>query len=208
MQNIEEYRPRYHNPIAIQSGFNLIHGGGDEGSRTIYVGNIDQLITEEFVRALFGQVGRVVQAKIFYDWGSFSVFAFLEFSEHREAVRAIAFNGRILFNRDMKVRLMSIPAPRERIDTAEHFHVFVGDLDCSIDDNSLREAFSSMGAISDAKVIREPGTLRSKGYGFISFPIREDAQRAIEEMNGKTVGRRSVRVNWASRRGFGVKMEE
>jgi len=65
-----------------------------------------------------------------------------------------------------------------------------------------------MGAISDAKVIREPGTLRSKGYGFISFPIREDAQRAIEEMNGKTVGRRSVRVNWASRRGFGVKMEE
>lgn len=81
-----------------------------------YVGNIDQLITEEFVRALFGQVGSIVHAKIFYDWviisilfpysrfmlciqGSFSVFAFLEFSRHQEAVRALAFNGRILFNR-------------------------------------------------------------------------------------------------------------
>lgn len=68
------------------------------------------------MRVLFEQVGRVVQSRIFYDWvghfvilydahlyhvfqGSFSVFAFLEFSEHREAVRAMAFNGRILFNR-------------------------------------------------------------------------------------------------------------
>lgn len=36
----------------------------------------------------------------------------------------------------------------------------------------------------------------SKGYGFVSFPKREDAERAIEQMNGQWLGRRTIRTNW------------
>ena len=49
---------------------------------------------------------------------------------------------------------------------------------------------------SDAKVIRDPATLMSKGYGFVSFPKRDEAERAIEQMNGQWLGRRTIRTNW------------
>ena len=52
---------------------------------------------------------------------------------------------------------------------------------------------------SDAKVIRDPTTLKSKGYGFVSYPKREEAERAIEQMNGQWLGRRTIRTNWATR---------
>lgn len=38
---------------------------------------------------------------------------------------------------------------------------------------------------SDAKVIRDPQTLKSKGYGFVSYARREDAEKAIKLMNGQ-----------------------
>ncbi|CAI4220613.1 unnamed protein product [Auanema sp. JU1783] len=82
----------------------------------------------------------------------------------------------------------------------EHFHVFVGDLSPEVDNKALREAFAPFGEISDAKVIRDVGTLKSKGYGFVSYPKREEAERAIEQMNGQWLGRRTIRTNWATRK--------
>lgn len=57
---------------------------------------------------------------------------------------------------------------------------------------------------SDAKVIRDPQTLKSKGYGFVSYPERELAERAIEQMNGQWLGRRTIRTNWATRKPTGA----
>jgi len=64
----------------------------------------------------------------------------------------------------------------------------------------LKDAFSKYGEVSEAKVIRDSQTLRSKGYGFVSFVRKEDATKAIEEMNGQWIGRRIVRTNWAARK--------
>ena len=55
---------------------------------------------------------------------------------------------------------------------------------------------STFNIFSDAKVIRDPATLMSKGYGFCSFPKRDEAERAIEQMNGQWLGRRTIRTNW------------
>lgn len=85
----------------------------------------------------------------------------------------------------------------------EHFHVFVGDLSPEVDNKALKEAFAPFGDISDAKVIRDPQTLKSKGYGFVSYPKREEAERAIEQMNGQWLGRRTIRTNWATRKPTG-----
>lgn len=64
----------------------------------------------------------------------------------------------------------------------------------------MKEAFAPFGDISDAKVIRDCQTLKSKGYGFVSYPKREEAERAIEQMNGQWLGRRTIRTNWATRK--------
>ncbi|VDK45166.1 unnamed protein product [Anisakis simplex] len=90
--------------------------------------------------------------------------------------------------------------PTPKIDTSKHFHVFVGDLAAEVDNNMLKAAFTAYGEISEAKVIRDPQTMKSKGYGFVSFPSKESAEKAIAGMNGQVIGRRQIRTNWASRK--------
>ncbi|KAK0396613.1 hypothetical protein QR680_001786 [Steinernema hermaphroditum] len=93
------------------------------------------------------------------------------------------------------------PQPiQPKVDTSKHFHVFVGDLSPEVDADILRSAFHKYGNVSDSKIIRDAQTMKSKGYGFVSFPEKESAEKAIEGMQGQMIGRRAVRTNWAQRR--------
>jgi RNA recognition motif-containing protein len=49
-------------------------------------------------------------------------------------------------------------------------------------------------------VVRDPQTLKSKGYGFVSFTKKVEAENAIALMNGQWLGSRSIRTNWATRK--------
>jgi len=82
----------------------------------------------------------------------------------------------------------------------EHYHIFVGDLSPEIETQTLREAFTPFGEISDCRVVRDPQTLKSKGYGFVSFTKKVEAENAIALMNGQWLGSRSIRTNWATRK--------
>ena len=53
---------------------------------------------------------------------------------------------------------------------------------------------------SDCRVVRDPQTLKSKGYGFVSFMKKVEAENAIALMNGQWLGSRSIRTNWATRK--------
>ena len=75
--------------------------------------------------------------------------------------------------------------------------VYVGNLPWSVDDNKLKEMFSSYGEISEAVVIKDKFSGRSKGFGFVTFDSDEAAQKAISEMNGKEVEGRALKVNEA-----------
>jgi len=110
--------------------------------------------------------------------------------------------------KEMRVNWATSPGTQQRIDTSKHYHVFVGDLSPEIDNKMLREAFAPFGHISDVKVIRDLQTLKSKGYGFVSYVDREDAERAIEEMNGQWLGRRAIRTNWATRKPGNLTLDE
>ena len=52
----------------------------------------------------------------------------------------------------------------------------------------------------DCRVVRDPQTLKSKGYGFVSFMKKVEAENAIALMNGQWLGSRSIRTNWATRK--------
>ncbi|WAR21515.1 TIA1-like protein, partial [Mya arenaria] len=52
----------------------------------------------------------------------------------------------------------------------------------------------------DCKIIRDPQSLKSKGYGFVSFVNKQDAETAISSMNGQWLGSRPIRTNWATRK--------
>lgn len=193
------YNPRFHYQAAQNAGFHT--GSSDEQPRTLYVGNLDSSVTEDFIGTLFGQVGTVTKTKVIFD-GHNDPYAFVEFGDHTQATNALqVMNRRMLLEREMKVNWATEPGQQQaKVDTSKHFHVFVGDLSPEVDNKTLKEAFIPFGEVSDAKVIRDPGTLKSKGYGFVSYPKREEAERAIEQMNGQWLGRRTIRTNWATRK--------
>lgn len=75
--------------------------------------------------------------------------------------------------------------------------LFVGGLSWGTTDEGLRQAFEAFGEVSEAKVITERDSGRSRGFGFVTFNADDDAQKALEEMDGKEVDGRAIRVNEA-----------
>ena len=74
-------------------------------------------------------------------------------------------------------------------------NIFVGSLPFSIEEADLRESFEAYGAVDSVKIITDKFTGRSKGFGFVEMPNDEEAQKAIDELNGATVSGRAIVVN-------------
>ena len=81
--------------------------------------------------------------------------------------------------------------------------LYVGGLSWNTDDHGLRMAFEQHGEISEAKVITDRETGRSRGFGFITFNEASDADNAIEQMNGTELDGRTLNVNEAQERSGG-----
>lgn len=77
--------------------------------------------------------------------------------------------------------------------------LFVGSLPWSVNGDSLKALFSQYGEITEAIVISDRQTGRSKGFGFVTFANEESAQKALE-MSGKEVEGRPIVVNVAKPR--------
>ncbi|GAX81410.1 hypothetical protein CEUSTIGMA_g8840.t1 [Chlamydomonas eustigma] len=81
------------------------------------------------------------------------------------------------------------------------FSIFVGDLGPEIDDVYLLQFFQAYYASArSAKVIIDPTTGRSKGYGFVRFIVETERDRSLTEMNGVFVGSRAIRVSLATQK--------
>ncbi|WP_067065950.1 RNA recognition motif domain-containing protein [Roseateles chitosanitabidus] len=86
--------------------------------------------------------------------------------------------------------------------------LYVGNLAYSVRDESLQEAFGQFGSVTSAKVMMDRETGRSKGFGFVEMATDEEAQAAINGMNGQALEGRAIVVNVARPReerpgGFG-----
>ena len=78
--------------------------------------------------------------------------------------------------------------------------LFVGGLAWATNDDSLRNCFSGFGTVTDAKVITDRETGRSRGFGFVTFSSNDEAAAAIAEMDGRDLDGRTIRVNEAQER--------
>ena len=79
-------------------------------------------------------------------------------------------------------------------------NIFVGNLAWGVDDVVLREAFEAHGEVERAKVIHDRETGRSRGFGFVEMPNREEAESALEAMEGKDLMGRAIRCNESEQR--------
>lgn len=82
--------------------------------------------------------------------------------------------------------------------------LFVGGLSWNTSDENLHHAFSAFGKVSDAKVISDRETGRSRGFGFVTFDVDDEARSAVAALDGTVLDGRTIRVNEAEeRRGGG-----
>lgn len=75
--------------------------------------------------------------------------------------------------------------------------LYVGNLPWSINDADLKELFSGAGEVTDATIILDRNSGRSRGFGFVEM-AREVGQKAIEKFSGHIIDNRSLRVNEAN----------
>lgn len=79
--------------------------------------------------------------------------------------------------------------------------LFIGGLSWNTNEGGLRAAFEQFGELDEVKVVVDRNTNRSRGFGFITFQNEADAQTAIDEMNGKELDGRTIKVDVAQDRG-------
>lgn len=78
--------------------------------------------------------------------------------------------------------------------------IYVGNLSFNTNQDSLRDAFSEFGEITDVHVVSDRETGQSRGFGFVTMGTSESASKAIESMNGAMLDGRPLRVNEAEER--------
>jgi RNA recognition motif-containing protein len=88
-------------------------------------------------------------------------------------------------------------APHEAEEVSKR--IYVGNLPFSTTDEELEELFARHGAVESAKVITDRETGRSRGFGFVEMG-NEDADKAIQALDGQDLGGRPLRVNEARER--------
>ena len=78
-------------------------------------------------------------------------------------------------------------------------NIYVGGLPYSVADGELEDLFSAHGTVESAKVITDKYTNSSRGFGFVEMSSVEEAEKAIEALNGTELQGRTLTVNLAGR---------
>ena len=78
--------------------------------------------------------------------------------------------------------------------------LFVGNLDFNVTENDLQDAFAAHGTVVETNLVTDRATGRPRGFAFVTMSSPEEAQKAIDALNGKELGGRALNVNIAKPR--------
>ncbi|KAJ6973316.1 hypothetical protein NC653_033604 [Populus alba x Populus x berolinensis] len=78
--------------------------------------------------------------------------------------------------------------------------LFVAGLSWSVDEKSLKDAFSSFGDVTEVNILYDRNSGRSRGFGFVSFCKEDEAASAKDAMDGKALLGRPLRISYALER--------
>ena len=78
--------------------------------------------------------------------------------------------------------------------------LFVGNLDFKVTENDLQDAFAAHGTVVEANLVTDRATGRPRGFAFVTMSTPEEAQKAIDALNGKEMGGRALNVTVARER--------
>ncbi|XP_015273512.1 PREDICTED: polyadenylate-binding protein 1-like [Gekko japonicus] len=173
------------------------------GVGNIFIKNLDDSIDNKALYDTFSAFGNILSCKVVCDENGSRGYGFVHFETHEAANRAIETMNGMLLN-DRKVFVGHFKSRQEReaefgARVMEFTNVYIKNFGDDMNDDRLQEIFSKYGRTLSVKVMMD-NTGRSKGFGFVNFEKHEDAQKAVEDMNGKEVNGRLLYVGRAQKR--------
>lgn len=184
----------------------------------VYVKNLPEDVSDEKLKELFSQDDQfpISSAVVIRDdQGKSKGFGFVCFNRPEGAEEAVKLynsndyfkNGKPLYvgraqkkaerEAELKRKLELIKA--ERINRSQGVNLYVKNLEDSVTDEKLQNAFCAYGTITSAKVmVDEKG--QSKGFGFVCFSTPEEATKAVTEMNNRIIVSKPLYVALAQRK--------
>jgi splicing factor 3B subunit 4 len=164
---------------------------------TVYIGNLDERVTDSLVWELMLQAGRIVNVHLPKDrvTQTHQGYGFVEFQTEEDAEYAAKIMNQVrLYGKPIRVNKASADKQKTLEVGAE---LFIGNLDPMVDEKTLYDTFGRFGTLVAApKIARDEANL-SKGYGFVSFADFDSSDDAITNMNGQYLMNKEISVEYA-----------
>uniref|UniRef100_A0A669C6K7 Polyadenylate-binding protein n=1 Tax=Oreochromis niloticus TaxID=8128 RepID=A0A669C6K7_ORENI len=162
------------------------------GVGNIFIKNLDKSIDNKALYDTFSAFGNILSCKVVCDENGSKGYGFVHFETQEAAERAIEkMNGMLLNDRKREAEL----GARAK----EFTNVYIKNFGDEMDDEKLRELFSKYGNAMSIRVMTDENG-KSRGFGFVSFERHEDAQKAVDEMNGKEMNGKLMYVGRAQKK--------
>ncbi|KAK2112591.1 Polyadenylate-binding protein 1 [Saguinus oedipus] len=173
------------------------------GVGNIFVKNLDRSIGNKTLYDTVSAFGNILSCKVVCDENGSKGYGFVHFETQESAERAIEKMNGMLLN-DRKVFVGQFKSRKEReaelgARAKEFTNVYVKNFGEDMDDERLKDLFGKFGPALSVKVMTDERG-KSKGFGFVSFERREDAQKAVDELNGKELSGKQIYVGRAQKK--------
>ncbi|KAL7829201.1 hypothetical protein AOLI_G00300860 [Acnodon oligacanthus] len=173
------------------------------GVGNIFIKNLDKSIDNKALYDTFSAFGNILSCKVVCDENGSKGYGFVHFETQEAAERAIEKMNGMLLN-DRKVFVGRFKSRKEReaelgARAKEFTNVYIKNFGEDMDDEKLKEVFSKYGNAMSIRVMTDD-TGKSRGFGFVSFERHEDAQKAVDEMNGKELNGKLIYVGRAQKK--------
>ncbi|PSS27994.1 hypothetical protein M430DRAFT_161547 [Amorphotheca resinae ATCC 22711] len=191
-------------PFAQQPGVEGSAGSvAGDAKTTLWMGELEPWIDENFIRSVWFGMGESVNVKMIRDKFSGNAgYCFIDFATPAAAAKALSLNGSMIPNtsRPFKLNWASGGGLADRRDErGPEYSIFVGDLGPEVNEYVLVSLFQArFPSCKSAKIMTDPISGMSRGYGFVRFAEEGDQQRALTEMQGVYCGNRPMRISTAT----------
>ncbi|XP_029690055.1 embryonic polyadenylate-binding protein-like isoform X2 [Takifugu rubripes] len=173
------------------------------GVGNIFIKNMDESIDNKALYDTFSAFGNILSCKVVCDERGSKGYGFVHFETEEAANRAIETMNGMLLN-DRKVFVGHFKSRKEREEelgskALKFTNIYIKNFGEDYNDEKLKEVFAAFGRTLSVRVMKDERG-RSRGFGFVNFAHHEDAQKAVDEMNGKELNGKVIYVGRAQKR--------